>query len=129
MGMPQNEMAKKLQVSRSTIARDISELRNQSGDWLDNMTSEHGHVLELKTEMDRLDEVVYSLTKVRNNSKNPSEIIHANREIANISKKRWDLYRTLPLAAAFRKFVNEKINEHDGNSRRMAIVPEGILEK
>ena len=100
MEMPQNEMAKKLQVSRSTIARDISELRNQSGDWLDNMTSEHGHVLELKTEMDRLDEVVYSLTKVRNNSKNPSEIIHANREIANISKKRWDLYRTLPLAAA-----------------------------
>jgi len=31
MGMPQSEMAKKLHVSRSTIARTISELRHELG--------------------------------------------------------------------------------------------------
>jgi len=132
MGMPQTEMAKKLRVSRSTIARDISELRHETGDWVREATEDEGHMLEYKLELDRLDDVIYDLRKLRNKVKKPSEIVMINREIANISKKRWDMYIKMPLAVSVSKFVKENIIQSknlDVNCNGMKIIPEDVTEE
>ena len=121
-------MVKRLHVSRSTIARDISELRSDATKWLQDMSEDHGQVIELKAEMDTFNEIVYNLRELRDKVKKPSEVIQINREIANISKKKWDLYRTIPLATSFKNFVDEHITKKKSgtNSRGMKIVPDDV---
>ena len=109
MGMPQSEMVKKLHVSRSTIARDLSELRHEAGNWMEDITKDYGYMLELKTELDRLQDVMYNLIKLRDKETKPSVIIQIDKAIADISGKRFELYTKTPMAESFKKFVKEKM--------------------
>ena len=109
MGMPQFEMAKKLDVSRSTIARIISEIRHDTGDWMESLTTNSGYILELKTEMDRLQDAMYNLIKLRDKVTKPSEIIQIYKAIASISGKRFELISMTPLAESIKKFVKEEM--------------------
>ena len=122
--MPQSEMAKKLHVSRSTIARDISELRHEAGNWMEGITKDYGYMIELKTELDRLQDVMYNLIKLRDKETKSSVIIQINKAIASISEKRFDLYTTTPMAESFKKFVKKEIqNSKKPNSNNRYFLP------
>ena len=129
MGMPQTEMAKKLHVSRSTITRIISELRHEAGDWMEDLTADSGYLLELKTELDRLQDTMYNLIKLRNKETKPSVIIQINKEIANISGKRFELITKTSLAESLKKFVRKKMfSDIPGSNNKygLPVLPEEL---
>ena len=111
MGLPKTEIAKKLEISRSTVMRDFKYLKVEMKERIRDLAKDNDYLFEHMTELDRLNDLIHSLYKQRENATKTSEVIAINRAIADISFKRFQLHDQAPMVTSIHKFVEEHVNK------------------
>lgn len=111
MGLSKTEIAKKLEMSRSTVMRDFKHLKLEMKERIRDMAEDNDYLFEHMAELDRLNDLIHSLYKQRENATKISEVIAINRAIADISYKRFELHDKAPMVTSFHKFVEENVNK------------------
>jgi len=132
-GYTEIQIAKKLQVSRSTVSRASQKIVEEKKVWLKNITDEYGFPLELGLVLERISDCISKAYELFENSENPKEKLAILKAIKDFSVEYWEKYEGLPLAASFRKFVQEKIEDnkrfHSNNKYGLPFVLPGMVER
>ena len=120
----ESQIAKKLQISRSTVSRAALKIREEKKLWLTNVTDEYGFVLELGLVLERISDCISKAYEMFETTKNTKERLAILKAIMDFSTVYWDKYEGTPLAASFKKFVQEKIeNSKKPNSNNRYFLP------
>jgi len=124
-----SEIAKKLQVSRATVTRDIKKIRNENSNWINDMASKLSIITELKLTYERLLTSINHLTMLREEAKTVSEKIQLEKALVDFNKNLYDLQTHFPLAKSFNNFIQEHvINNPAPNKRRLPVLTPELEE-
>jgi len=107
-GYTESQIAKKLQISRSTVSRAAQKLREEKKVWLKNVTDNYGFALEHGLVLERILDCTAKAYELFETTENTKERLTILKAIKDFSVEYYDIYGQVPLAAAFRKFVEDK---------------------
>ena len=108
--MSEKLIAEKLDVSRSTVVRDVKFWRKQSPEWITDLSRDYGYHLNYRMDLERLQNEIYELNKAREKA-NTSERIKISNSIVKIVKTDWELLNKAPMLASFNKFIQDNIDQ------------------
>jgi len=106
--MTEKQISEKLEVSRSTIVRDVKFWRKQNSSWIDGFTKDDGYQFEYRLALERLLNGIYELNKLKE-AATTKEKIQIINSIMQTQKLYWGLLDEAPMVNAFRKFVQENL--------------------
>jgi len=92
-GFSNKEISDKLDVSLSTVEKDLHEIRETSKDWFGSLTR-HGMVKSLTDASVQLDEAQKELWRIYRNSDDENIRIKTLNSIANLTMKKKELFWT-----------------------------------
>ena len=123
-GMTEKLIAEKLDVSRSTIVRDIKYLKNETSEWLDELTKDFGYHYNYRINLERIENEIYQLNKIRENA-NTMERIKIGNLMVKLIQTEWDLLGKAPMVASFKKFIKnisfDKTKHFNGEKQKDGI--------
>ncbi len=110
VGHTEKTIAEMLDVSRTTIVRDVGELKNMSSLWLDSLT-QFGFTFEMKMCLDLLKTLRVNLLNMLQNASSTSEKLKIIREIEN----NIGLYNQMMLDGPAVFLINSKLSTLNGD--------------
>ena len=107
-GYTERRIVMKLEISRSTISRDIRKIGEEKNQCLEEITHKYGFVFEHGLVLDRLNDCIAKAYEVLRMANTANERLAVIKVISSLSVLYWEKYSSVPLAASMKKFVYEK---------------------
>ena len=108
-GMTETQIAKELNVSRSTVGRAKKSLRKQTSDWIDGLSKDDGYLLEHKLAIDRINGLIYELYQLKDKATKISEKIQILNSISHLQNNILDILSASPMLESYHRFVKENL--------------------
>ena len=108
-GMTETQIAKDLNISRSTVGRTKKSLRKQTSDWIDSLSKDSGYLLEHKLAVDRINGLIYELYQLLGKATKISEKIQIINSIMQHQKDILEILNNTPMLESFHRFVQENL--------------------
>lgn len=106
-GKSENQIAKELNVSRSTIVRDVSALKKSSQNWLEGLAKD-GFIWEYKLALDKIKNHGAELAELSEKATEIVEKIQLIKARDDNAKLYLQLLAEAPAISAFKKALNSK---------------------